>query len=155
VDFNRGFQHVTDWEWNKFVGERPALPRRMTENAACYDIFLPYHITLDPGEEINIPTGFKVYMKPNECFKVYSRSGLGFKFYARLANGTGVIDADYFENERNDGHVFVKIRNEGALQMYVVKGQGIAQGMFQEVLYADGDVPGEKRVGGFGSTTKA
>jgi dUTP pyrophosphatase len=148
----RGFKHVSDKQWtNDF--ERPALPRRATEGSAGYDIFTPVSFSLAPGEAITISTGFKVYMRMGEMLAIFARSGLGFKYYCRPANGTGVIDSDYYDNPKNEGHVFVKLRNDGLISMSVEAGEAVAQGVFLPVLFADDDNPGGKREGGLGSTT--
>lgn len=86
----------------------------------------------------------------------FPRSGLGFKFYCRLANTVGVIDSDYYNNPKNEGHMFVKIRNEGTKIMEIKQGEGMCQMIFMPFLLVDGDSfdNGEERKGGFGSTTK-
>lgn len=130
------------------------LPNRATKGSAGYDIFSTTNFELKAGESINIPTGWKVYMQPDEVFVIFPRSGLGFKFFARLANSVGIVDSDYYNNEKNEGHVFVKIRNEGSETFYIKKGEAIAQGIFMNYLLADRDTATETRKGGFGSTTK-
>lgn len=132
------------------------LPKRGTSKSAGYDIFAPYDITLKPNEEINIPTGLKAYMQDGEVLMAFPRSGLGFKFYCRLANTVGVIDSDYYNNPKNEGHMFVKLRNEGTKEMVIKQGEGMCQMIFMPFLLADEDSfdEGETRQGGFGSTTK-
>ncbi|MCF8009453.1 MAG: hypothetical protein K9K32_06775, partial [Halanaerobiales bacterium] len=106
-----------------------------------------------PGSEIKIPTGIKAYMQPDEVLFAYPRSSLGFKYYCRLANTIGVIDADYYNNEDNEGHIWIKIRNEGDKQMKIKCGEAICQVIFQKYLLVDGDsFEGERRKGGIGST---
>lgn len=130
------------------------LPKRATARSAGYDVFSPITFELKPGEEIKLPTGFKVYMQNNEWIGFLPRSGHGFKYYVRLANTMGVGDSDYYNNKGNEGHYFVKIRNEGDKRLRVGKGEAIAQAIFQKYLLVDGDnFEGEERIGGFGSTT--
>jgi dUTP pyrophosphatase len=131
------------------------LPKRGTSKSAGYDIFAPYDITLQPNEEINVPTGLKAYMQDGEVLMAFPRSGLGFKYYCRLANTVGVIDSDYYNNPKNEGHMFVKLRNEGTKEMTIEQGDGMCQMIFMPFLLVDGDSfdEGEKRKGGFGSTT--
>ncbi|WP_252241513.1 hypothetical protein [Clostridium sp. ZBS18] len=132
------------------------LPKRGTCKSAGYDIFAPYDITLQPNEEINVPTGLKAYMQDGEALFAFPRSGLGFKYYCRLANTIGVIDQDYYNNSKNEGHMFVKIRNEGDKPMTIKQGDGMCQMIFMPFLLVDGDnfETGDIREGGFGSTTK-
>ena len=157
----RGFEFITMEQARKDFGEdlsiaKPKLPQRGTKLAAGYDIFAPYNIILAPGEEINVPTGLKAYMQPGEVLMAFPRSGLGFKYYCRLANTVGVIDGDYYNNSNNEGHMFVKLRNEGNKEMVIKQGEGMCQMIFMPFLLVDGDSfdNGEERKGGFGSTTR-
>lgn len=129
------------------------LPERATKLSAGYDCYAPYGFTLNPNEEIKIPTGIKSYMQPGEVLLAFPRSGLGFKYYCRLANTIGVIDADYIESD-NEGHIFVKFRNEGNNEMHIEAGTKMCQLIFIPFLLIDGDSfdNGEQRNGGFGST---
>lgn len=131
------------------------MPKRATKWSAGYDIFTPIKIELEPGQDINIPTGLKAYMKPTEYLAALPRSGHGFKYYIRLANTEGVIDADYRFSD-NEGHFYVKIRNEGHKKVIIEKGEGVCQVIFKKYLLADGDsiYKGDIRNGGFGSTSK-
>ena len=132
------------------------LPKRGTSKSAGYDIFAPYDIILQPNEEIKVPTGLKAYMQDGEVLMAFPRSGLGFKYYCRLANTIAVIDSDYYNNPNNEGHIFIKLRNEGAKEMVIKQGDGMCQMIFMPFLLVDGDSfnNGEERKGGFGSTTK-
>lgn len=158
----RGFEFISTKQATKDFNEdllliaEHKLPKRGTKLAAGYDIFAPYDITLAPGEEINIPTGLKAYMQPGEVLMAFPRSGLGFKYYCRLANTVGIIDGDYYNNSKNEGHMFVKLRNEGNKEMLIKQGDGMCQMIFMPFLLVDGDSfdNGEERKGGFGSTTK-
>ena len=100
-------------------------------------------------------SGLKTYMQPGEVLMAFPRSGLGFKYYCRLANTVGVIDGDYYNNSNNEGHMFVKLRNEGTKEMVIKQGDGMCQMIFMPFLLVDGDSfdNGEERKGGFGSTT--
>ena len=156
----RGFEFISTEQARKDFREdlsiaKPKLPKRGTKLAAGYDIYAPYNIILAPGEEINIPTGLKAYMQPGEVLMAFPRSGLGFKYYCRLANTVGVIDGDYYNNSKNEGHMFVKLRNEGTKEMVIKQGDGMCQMIFTPFLLVDGDSfdNGEERKGGFGSTT--
>jgi len=158
----RGFEIVSESEFNKsFQGfdakyEELKIPKRATKKSAGYDIFAPFNISLLPNQDRVIPTGIKAYMLDDEVLKVYPRSGLGFKFYARPANLVPIIDADYYDNPKNEGNIMIKIRNESNQVLLVAKGKGFCQGIFQKYLLADGDnhSMGEDRVSGIDSTNK-
>lgn len=154
----RGFQFVSINQMEKDFEKIPdilRLPERGTSKSAGYDCFAPFSFTLQPNEEINIPTGIRSYMQDGEVLMAFPRSGLGFKFYCRLANTVGVVDSDYY-NSDNEGHIFVKIRNEGNKIMRVEQGSGICQFVFMPFLLADEDSfdIGQIRNGGIGSTDK-
>lgn len=61
-----------------------------------------------------------------------------------------------YVNSDNDGHIWVKIRNEGDKDMTIRAGEAMAQGIILPFLMVDGDSydNGEVRNGGFGSTSK-
>lgn len=161
----RGFEFVSTEQLQKDTGIddlnelestfKLHMAKRSTKGSAGYDIFAPYDITLQPNEEIKVPTGLRAYMQNGEVLMAFPRSGLGFKYYCRLANTVGVIDQDYYFSD-NEGHMFVKLRNEGNKTMTIKQGEGMCQMIFMPFLLADGDSfdNGETRNGGFGSTTK-
>lgn len=130
------------------------LPKRATKGSAGYDCYSPIGFCLEPGQEIKLPTLLKAYMPQDVFLGVYPRSGLGFKYYARLANTVGIIDSDYVDNESNEGHIFVKIRNEGDKPMSINPGDGICQFIFQKYFTTEDDEAEGTREGGFGSTDK-
>ena len=147
IEEDFGVRHVKD--------EDIKLPQRSTKWSAGYDFFAPFNISLMPNQSIAVPTGIRAFMKPDEVLKIYPRSGLGFKYFTRLANTVGIIDADY-KNSDNEGHIFIKIRNEGDKLLNINKGEAFAQGIFEKYLLVDGDSfdNGGNRNGGFGSTTE-
>ena len=127
------------------------LPRRATTGSAGYDIYATYGFTLAPGDSILIPTGIRCDIDEGWFLAIYPRSGLGFKYYCRLANTTGVIDEDYAFSD-NEGHIMVKLRNEGDKDLTINRGDGIAQGILQPYGITYNDNADGVRNGGFGST---
>lgn len=120
--------------YNKYL-----LPRRETKNAAAYDFYALYDYVLKPGEVKKIPTGVKVNMEADDALLLLDRSSMGFKFNVRMCNQVGVIDADYYNNADNEGHMWIKIQNEGTEDYIVKKGDGMCQGMFIKYLKTDDD----------------
>jgi len=160
---SRGFLKISEKQWEssvKGIGlpivlyDDIVLPFRKTNYSAGYDIFSTVSITLEPNMSATVPLGWKVYMQPNEYLAIVPRSGLGFKYYTRLANTIGIIDYDYFNNETNEGHCFMKLRNEGDVILHINRGDGIAQAIFMNYLLADDDNynKGFERKGGLGHT---
>lgn len=148
----RGFEWVTDWK-EKGIH----LPERKTAASAGYDIEAGKTVTIAPGELALVPTGVKAYMQPDEVLTIHIRSSMGVKKQLVLTNSVGIIDADYYNNEDNEGHIYIALWNRGRQTVLIQKGERIAQGIFQKYLIADGDKAGDGAVrrSGFGSTGKA
>lgn len=133
------------------------LPVRSTEHSAGYDFFIPYEyegISIEPGEKLNIWTDVKAYMNSGEVLMVYLRSSLGVKHQLSLANGTGIIDGDYYDNENNEGNIGLCIRNCNNKRYILKGGERIAQGVFIPFMKADDDNTTNTRKGGYGSSGK-
>lgn len=157
------FEKISVEQWHKDFGdndkhtfdailEEIPLPKRATKGSAGYDVCTPYDIDLEPGEEINVPTGLKCKIENGWALFALPKSGLGFKYYTRLANTIGLIDEDYYNNENNEGHMWVKMRNEGDKPLHVDAGKGICQMVFLPYgITFDDEADGERK-GGFGST---
>lgn len=128
------------------------LPKRSTKYSAGYDFYSPISFTLNPGERKVIPTGIKVCMNDNEFLAIYVRSSLGFKWDIRMCNQVGIIDADYYVNSENEGHIFVCLKNEGNSAVTINKGDRFVQGIFTPYLITDDDTVTGIREGGIGST---
>lgn len=47
-----------------------------------------------------------------------------------LVNSQGVIDADYYNNEDNEGHIMIGLINFGDEDVKITKGMRIAQAIF-------------------------
>lgn len=128
------------------------LPERKTAASAGYDLVAAADTLLPPGAVTLVPTGLKAYMQPDEYLGIHIRSGLAVKNALSLVNGQGIIDADYYDNPGNEGHILVAVVNHGAAAVTVARGERIAQGIFYKYLRADGDDTTGSREGGFGST---
>jgi dUTP pyrophosphatase len=97
-------------------------------------------------------TGVKVCMNNDEILKIYPRSSFGFKKQLMLANTVGIIDADYYNNPDNEGHIMIAYYNYGDEPQFIKEGDKIAQGIFEKYLVTDNDSADAERVGGLGST---
>jgi dUTP pyrophosphatase len=131
------------------------LPSRSTHFSAGYDFKAISEFTIKPGEIKKIPTGYKVTMNEDEALFIYVRSSMGFKYNVRMCNQVGIIESDYYNNESNEGHMWVALQNEGTKDYTVKKGESYAQGVFQKFFTIDEEEKVKiKRKGGLGSTTK-
>ena len=148
----RGFKIASGWE-NKGIN----LPKRSTKNAAGYDIEAAEDMVIQPFKNGDKPaliaTGLKAYCADDEWFMLANRSS-GPKKGFLFPHSFGIIDSDYYENENNDGHLFVQCINIKDEPLVIKKGDVIAQIVFMKYLITDGDNAEGKRTGGFGSTDK-
>lgn len=131
------------------------LPTRSTKFSAGYDISSIQDVTIPPHEMRIVPTGLKAQMNEDEALFIYPRSSLGRKKSLMLSNNIAVIDADYFENVDNDGHIMINLYNFSNKEQKIEKGERFAQGIFMKYLKTDDDIESKNsRQGGFGSTNK-
>lgn len=129
-------------------------PYRATKHAVCYDCFSPIDIEIAPESTELVFTNFKAYCNTDEGYILASTSGLGKKGII-LANGIGIIESDYADNETNDGNIGFLLHNLNKTPYIVKKGDKIGQIFFFKFLVTDDDVQSEViRTGGFGSTNK-
>ncbi|KRM93405.1 dUTP diphosphatase [Lentilactobacillus senioris DSM 24302 = JCM 17472] len=177
----RGFEVVS-----KYQDQAINLPKRATKQAAGYDFessvdmvlpsiwrfpFLKALSTIKSTKELSaqeindanatlkpylIPTGIKAFMQPNEVLIIANRSSNPLKRGLVVPNGIGVIDADYYNNDANEGEIFIQMVNLGITDMKIKKGDRIGQGIFMPYLTTDNDNDDLKqtRSGGFGSSGK-
>ena len=79
---------------------------------------------------------------------------MAVKRHLRLVNNEGIVDADYYNNPDNEGHMLLALYNDSDEDVTLQKGERVAQGIFYQYLLADQDgaTPKQERSGGFGST---
>ena len=147
----RGFEVVREWQ-DKDIH----LPLRQTGVSAGYDIEAAADCVLPVGGMVLVPTGLKAYMQAGEVLTLNIRSSMAVKHGLMLANSVGIIDADYYNNPGNEGHIMVALVNMGKEDFVIHKGERVAQGIFLSYLTTDNDRAGagDERQGGFGSTGK-
>lgn len=155
----RKFELISEKQYEKDLKEvceysDLSLPARSTKHSAGYDFKSPIEFTLNPGESKKVPTGIKASMNEDEFLAILVRSSMGFKYNIRLCNQVGIVDSDYYNNPDNEGHIFIKIQNEGTEVITINKGDRFAQGIFMNYLITDDDMAFGERTGGFGSTNK-
>lgn len=134
------------------------LPKRQTKNAAAYDfeaaesIIIPAVMDKNDTKPTLIPTGIKAKMPGHICLIIANRSG-GPKRGLVLANGIGIIDADYYDSSENEGEIFFAFYNITDIPIFIKKGERIGQGFFQHIIHCDGDEAEDRvRQGGYNST---
>ena len=161
----RRFEVISEEQWNKdtkgiyYFGcqlplyEDIKLPVRATSKSAGYDLYSPIDAKISPGEQIMIPSGLKVNMEDDDVMLIIIRSSLGIKKSLSIPNQVGVIDADYYNNEDNEGHFWICLKNNTNQEYRISKGDRISQAIFIKYGKVEDDKPlKESRGGGVGST---
>lgn len=100
-----------------------------------------------------VPTGVKCKIPEGYYLQLSVRSSTPLKTWLILANGTGIIDSDYYYAEKGK-HIYFQIMNLSPFNIQIKKGDIIGQGILLHYEITEDDIPGEKRTGGFGSTSK-
>ena len=143
---------------NPLLGAGIPAPTYATDGAAAMDLraCIAAAVTIQPGQRLLVATGIAInMMDPGLVAIVASRSGLSLKHGVRVAQGIGVIDADYH------GEICVILANDGDKPFQIEPGDRIAQLMFQPVVQVALHFTDEfstetgRGTGGFGSTGKA
>ena len=102
----RGFEVVS-----AYADQNIQLPVRKTAGSAGYDLAAARDIILAPHAVTVVPTGLKAFMAKDEYLSIFIRSSLAFKKGIMLANGTGIVDSDYYNNADNEGHIMIACYN--------------------------------------------
>lgn len=142
---------------SEFIDEQNLIikkPRRSTEYSAGYDFYAPKTYEIKPGQSAIIPTYIKAYMEKDEVLLIAPRSSFGYNYDMVIKSTIGVIDADYADNEKNDGNIIIGVKNNSCKVLTIEAGKHFAQGIFMKYLTTDSDheYPKKERRGGIGST---
>ena len=100
-----------------------------------------------------VPTGVKVKLKKNQKLELLVRSSTPLNSYIMMANSVGLIDADYYNNEGNEGHIYFQLINLSPFDIVLKKGDVIGQGIISEYEITTNDDATKERIGGLGSTS--
>lgn len=141
---------VKQFEWC-LQYEDIELPKRKTSGSAGYDIQSAVETNIYTGEVVLLPTGLKAQIDDGYTMLLFIRSSIGVKGLV-LANDVAVIDSDYYNNEDNEGHFFLAVKNVSNETNHINAGDRIAQAVFVKYGTVDDDNAEETRKGGIGST---
>lgn len=145
------------------------IPMRATKNSVGYDFEAAENVIIpsiwkqindaltkeelkDKIKPTKVVTGIKATFPENIGLFLYNRSSNPSKKGLVLANGVGVVECDYYENEENDGEIAGMFYNFFPFDVEIKKGERIMQGAFQQFFKTDDDSAEGIRNGGFGST---
>lgn len=142
------------------------LPKRSTAHSAGHDICAAEDTLIEAYQgtdstandgilsypSVLIPTGLKIKLDENQFVQLVPRSSLYRKTGLIFSNSPGIIDADYYGNPDNEGHLFISVLNLGKEDVLVKKGDRIAQAIIMSYGITEDDNATGERLGGFGST---
>lgn len=137
----------------KLIYKSIKLPIRATTGSAGYDFFIPDDYFFSSRDTVRIPTGIRVQIEEGWVLQIYPRSSLGFKYRLQLDNTCGIIDSDYYYSD-NEGHIWLKMTNNGYESVSLLAGDAFAQGIFLPYGITYDDNVSTIRNGGIGSTNK-
>jgi dUTP pyrophosphatase len=149
----RGFEIISE-----YIDKDINLPIRKTKYSAGYDVEAAKDVVIPPftlgTKPVLVPTGLKAYCPNDEFYMLVNRSSNPLKRGLVLANGIGIIDADYYNNPDNEGHIQLMFYNYSDKEYIIKKHENIGQVIFSKYLTVDNDKAEGIRTGGFGSTSK-
>lgn len=128
------------------------LPERATQGSAGYDFFAPEDIILPAKQLTRVKTGVKCVLRPYMFLMLSNRSSNPSKKGLFLANGIGVVDADYYNNPDNEGEIAFEFYNMRDEDVIIKKDEKIGQGIISTYNKVRDDNVTAVRDGGFGST---
>lgn len=130
-----------------------SIPKRATKNSAGYDfrntdktVIIPAHGTA------KVVTGIKAKMDSDMVLLIYIRSSMAIKHGIVLANNVAVIDADFYNNESNEGNITFAFYNTSDEDYEIKPFDKVAQGVFTKYYTVENDNATKERTGGIGST---
>lgn len=116
-----------------------------------------FHSQLPDGSFVPIKptlvsTGVKCQLDKGYYLELSVRSSSPLKYWLVLANGIGIIDADYYQNPDNEGEIYFQLINLSPYPIQLKKGDIIGQGIIKKYYTLEDDSASGERMGGFGST---
>ena len=129
------------------------LPAYQTGGAAGFDLAASVDMTIAPGQVTLVPTGLVIEAPPGHFIGVFARSSTPLKRGLMVANGVGIVDADYSGPE---DEIKIEVYNFTAAPVRVEAGDRLAQGVLMPYVRAewteDARAHRSDNRGGFGST---
>jgi dUTP pyrophosphatase len=132
---------------------RPSVPLPVysSPGAAAFDLAAADDVEIGPGEIKLVGTGLVVAVPDGHFLAIFARSSTPLKRGLMVANGVGVLDADYCGP---DDELKVQLLNVTNEPVAIKAGDRLAQGIVLQaprVEFVEGEATAPSR-GGFGST---
>ena len=128
------------------------LPAYGTDEAAGFDLAAAHDMTIKPRAIALVRTGLIIEVPTGHCLAIFARSSTPLKRGLQVANGVGVIDADY--NGPED-EVMIQVLNFTDAEVHVRRGDRLAQGIIlpaPRVRWNEVQEVRQVTRGGFGAT---
>lgn len=144
--------HRNDVTLFKKLDERATVPARAHATDAGFDLSacITEDWTLNPGEQLLVPTGVAVAIPSSAVGLVSPRSGLANQYGITITNAPGIIDSGY------RGELKVILKNTGDTAFTIRHGERIAQLVVVPSLVRSTEVDelpeADRGDSGFGST---
>lgn len=122
------------------------------DEADTYFFENPEDIELAPYKVTFVMTGLKWKFDTNRFLCLEINPTLDDSLM--MANGIGIVDADYYNNESNEGEIGFPIFNNSSNVVKLEAGTTLGTGQLFNFYTREGDAATGKRTGGFGSTDK-
>jgi dUTP pyrophosphatase len=127
------------------------LPVYSSPGAAAFDLAAADDVEIGPGEIKLVGTGLVVAVPDGHFLAIFARSSTPLKRGLMVANGVGVLDADYCGPNDELKVQLLNVTNE---PVAIKAGDRLAQGIVLQaprVEFVEGEATAPSR-GGFGST---
>ncbi len=133
------------------IDPRAVVPEYGTPGSAAFDLTTIEDTTVPAGEMGLIRTGLVFCLPEDHAMLIFSRSSTYKKFGVILANGVGIIDADYCGP---DDEVLIVVLNPGKTDVTIKAGSRVAQALVihRPRLKFEESTPNTVNRGGIGST---
>lgn len=128
------------------------LPEQATARAAGFDLAAAADVEVPPRSIRLVGTGLVIAVPDGYFLGIFARSSTPLKRGLMVANGVGVIDADYCGP---DDEIKIQVLNFTDAPVKIARGDRLAQGIVLPCPRVEWEEVHEMRVptrGGFGST---
>jgi dUTP pyrophosphatase len=129
------------------------LPSYQTAGSAGFDLAASVEMSIAPGAVVLVPTGLVIETPPGHFLGVFARSSTPLKRGLMVANGVGIVDADYCGPT---DEIKIEVFNFTSAPVTVRPGDRLAQGVILPFVRAEWvetvDASDRTARGGFGAT---
>jgi dUTP pyrophosphatase len=128
------------------------LPSYQTNGAAGFDLAASVDMTIAPGAVVLVPTGLVIEAPAGHFLGVFARSSTPLKKGLMVANGVGIVDADYCGPA---DEIKIEVFNFTREPVVVTAGDRLAQGVILPFVRAEWQEQAAATAptrGGFGAT---